>query len=174
MLNILADKLGVEVVETAVGFKHVGAAMRENDTIIGGEESGGLSIQGHIPEKDGILANLLVLEAMAVKGMTLVQLQEELKDFVGVEFINERVDLKLQSQDMVKNALEKANALSVVGEYRACKKDTKDGVKIYFDDNLSWVLVRASGTEPLLRIYFETDSAEKLDYLKPKIVDLLD
>ena len=77
MLDIVAEKLGVEVVETPVGFKHVGEAMRKYDPIIAGEESGGLSIQGHIPEKDGILANLLILEAMAYEGKSLVQLQKE-------------------------------------------------------------------------------------------------
>ncbi len=71
MLNILAEKLGVELIETAVGFKHVGEAMRKFNPIIAGEESGGLSIQNHIPEKDGILANLLVLEAMAYENKTL-------------------------------------------------------------------------------------------------------
>ena len=84
MLDIVAEKLGVEVVETPVGFKHVGEAMREYDPIIAGEESGGLSIQGHIPEKDGILANLLVLEAMAYEGKSLVQLQKELKKFICI------------------------------------------------------------------------------------------
>ena len=90
MLNILAEKLGVELIETAVGFKHVGAAMRKFNPIIAGEESGGLSIQNHIPEKDGILANLLVLEAMAYENKTLVELQQNLKTIIGKEFINDR------------------------------------------------------------------------------------
>ena len=72
LIDIVSKKLGVEIIETAVGFKHIGEAMRKNKVIIGGEESGGLSISGHIPEKDGIIANLLVLEAMADSGMSLV------------------------------------------------------------------------------------------------------
>ena len=77
LIDRVAEKLNVPVIETAVGFKHVGEAMRKNKVIIGGEESGGLSIQGHIPEKDGLLANLLVLEAMASSRKPLTNLQEE-------------------------------------------------------------------------------------------------
>lgn len=114
MLDIVASKLGVEVIETPVGFKHVGEAMRKYNPIIAGEESGGLSIQGHIPEKDGILANLLILEAMAYENKTLVQLQRELEKFAGCKFHNTRVDKKLESQDEVKPVLEKFSTLDEV------------------------------------------------------------
>lgn len=163
MLDIIADKLGIEVVETPVGFKHVGEAMRKYNPIIAGEESGGLSIQGHIPEKDGILANLLVLEAMAYEGKSLVQLQKELHDFVGCTFINTRVDKKLENQDEVKPVLEKFAALEMVCGPQILRKDFKDGVKLYLEDNKTWILVRPSGTEPLLRIYIESDSQDKID-----------
>lgn len=163
MLDIIAQKLGVEIIETPVGFKHVGEAMRKYNPIIAGEESGGLSIQGHIPEKDGILANLLVLEAMAYEGKSLVQLQKELHDFVGCTFINTRVDKKLESVEEVKPVLEKFSALDNIAGMKILKKDYKDGVKLYLEDNLSWVLVRPSGTEPLLRIYIESESQEKID-----------
>lgn len=166
LLDKVADKIGVEVVETAVGFKHVGEAMRKHNPIIGGEESGGLSIQKHIPEKDGILANLLILETMAVKNKSLVELQTELYNLVGAKFFNELVNLKLENQEQIKISLEKAKNLKNVGEYRIKKTDTKDGVKLYLDDNSSWILVRPSGTEPLLRIYFESDSLEKIEKLK--------
>lgn len=165
MLDIIAEKLGVEVVETPVGFKHVGEAMRIYNPIIAGEESGGLSIQGHIPEKDGILANLLVLEAMAYKGKSLVQLQKELHDFVGCTFINTRVDKKLDSLDEVKPVLEKFSALDEVSGMKIAKKDYKDGVKLYLEDYKTWILVRPSGTEPLLRIYIESDSQDKIDQI---------
>lgn len=163
MLDIIAQKLGVEIIETPVGFKHVGEAMRKYNPIIAGEESGGLSIQGHIPEKDGILANLLVLEAMAYEGKSLVQLQKELHDFVGCTFINTRVDKKLESVEEVKPVLEKFSALDNIAGMKILKKDYKDGVKLYLEDNSSWVLVRPSGTEPLLRIYIESESQEKID-----------
>jgi len=165
LLDKIAEKLGVEVVETAVGFKHVGEAMREHNPIIGGEESGGLSIQGHIPEKDGIIANLLILETMAAKGMSLVELQEELYSTVGVKFYNDRIDLKLETCHQIKEALVHARNLKNIDDFKVIKVDTKDGVKLYFDDNSSWILIRPSGTEPLLRIYIESDSIEKIEKL---------
>lgn len=166
MLDIVAEKLGVGVIETPVGFKHVGEAMRKFNPIIAGEESGGLSIQGHIPEKDGILANLLVLEAMAYENKTLVQLQRELKNFVGCSFINTRVDKRLDNVDEIKPVLEKFSAMEEILGEKISKKDFKDGVKLYLEDNKTWILVRPSGTEPLLRIYIESDSQEKIDKIK--------
>lgn len=163
MLDIVAEKLGVEVVETPVGFKHVGEAMRKYNPIIAGEESGGLSIQGHIPEKDGVLANLLILEAMAYENKSLVELQNELHKFVGCSFINTRVDKKLDNVEEVKPVLAKFGDMDEVAGLKIVRKDFKDGVKLYLEDNKSWVLVRPSGTEPLLRIYMESDSQEKID-----------
>lgn len=163
MLDIIAQKLGVEVIETPVGFKHVGEAMRKYNPIIAGEESGGLSIQGHIPEKDGILANLLVLEAMAYEGKSLVQLQKELHEFVGCTFINTRVDKKLENVEEIKPVLEKFSKLEEVAGMKVSKKDFKDGVKLYLEDNKTWILVRPSGTEPLLRIYIESNIQDKID-----------
>lgn len=173
LLDKLAEKLGIEVIETAVGFKNVGEAMRKGNAIIGGEESGGLSIQGHIPEKDGILANLLMLEVMAVKGKSIIELQQEVYDFVGMRFYNDRIDLKLENQNMVKTGLKKAKEMQNVFDFKVTKVDTKDGVKLHLDDNASWILVRPSGTEPLLRIYFESDSKEKLEKLKKIISEFL-
>lgn len=166
MLDIVAQKLGVEIIETPVGFKHVGEAMRRFNPIIGGEESGGLSIQGHIPEKDGILANLLVLEAMAYENKSLVQLQRDLQNFVGCNFYNTRVDKKLESVDEVKPVIEIFKNYDKIIDLKIIKKDYKDGVKLYLEDNKTWVLVRPSGTEPLLRIYIESDSIEKIDKIK--------
>lgn len=172
MLNILAEKLDIEIIETAVGFKHVGEAMRKYNPIIAGEESGGLSIQNHIPEKDGILANLLILEAMAYENKTLVELQKDLKTFIGKEFINDRIDKHLENFDEVKPFLEKVKKISQLGELKVIKTDLTDGVKLFFEDNESWILVRPSGTEPLLRIYFETVSENKMDYLKNEMTKI--
>lgn len=180
MLDIAAEKSGVEVIETPVGFKHVGEAMRKYNPIIAGEESGGLSIHGHIPEKDGILANLLILEAMAYgvaplapsgrgsesEGQTLTSLQQGLKDFVGCEFINTRVDKKLDNFDEVAPTIEKFSQMTDIAGMGIYKKDSKDGIKLYFDDKKTWILVRPSGTEPLLRIYIESDSQDKIDNIK--------
>ncbi len=172
MLNILAEKLGVELIETAVGFKHVGEAMRKFNPIIAGEESGGLSIQNHIPEKDGILANLLVLEAMAYENKTLVELQKDLKAFIGKEFINDRVDKHLENFDEVKPFLEKVKTLCALGNLKVSKTDLTDGVKLFFADGESWILARPSGTEPLLRIYFETPTNEKMNFLQNEMAKI--
>lgn len=166
LLNKTAQKLGIDVIETAVGFKHVGEAMRKFNPIIGGEESGGLSIQGHIPEKDGIIANLLILEAMAYENKSLVDLQKDLYNLVGCNFYNARIDKKVANTNEVQVVLEKYKSVQNIGEFSVKNIDTKDGVKLYFTDDSSWILIRPSGTEPLLRIYFESDTIEKLECLK--------
>lgn len=168
LIDAAAKKLGVEVIETAVGFKHVGEAMRLNKVIIGGEESGGLSIGGHIPEKDGLLANLLILEAMASECKSLVELQNDLYELAGCRFYTDRIDLKLDNKDEIKPILEKVKNFKSVGNYPVTEIDMKDGVKLNLGDKTK-ILVRPSGTEPLLRIYFETDSLEKLEELKNSI-----
>ena len=168
LLDRVAQKLNVPIVETAVGFKHVGEAMRKNDCIIGGEESGGLSIKGHIPEKDGILANLLILEAMACFDKSMIELQKEIHDFAGAEFFNDRIDLKLNNRSEIDDIMKKFKDLKSICGLKIYKIDLKDGVKIYFGEN-NWVLVRPSGTEPLLRIYFETDNKDNLEKFKNEI-----
>lgn len=168
LIDNVAKKLGIPVIETAVGFKHVGEAMRKNDVIIGGEESGGLSIKGHIPEKDGLLANLLILETMADTGKSLVELQEEIANIAGSKFYTDRIDLKLNDKAEIKPILDKAKTLTKVASYNVTDIDTKDGVKLMLG-NKTKILVRPSGTEPLLRIYFETDSVEKLEELKKEL-----
>lgn len=174
LFDRIASKVGVEVIETAVGFKFVGEAMREFNPIIGGEESGGLSIQGHIPEKDGILANLLILEAMAVIGKPLFELQRELWFLVGTKFINKRDDFKLENDEQIKILLEKTANIKSIQDLKVTKTCNKDGIKLYFEDNSSWILVRASGTEPLLRIYFESDNEEKIQQFKKYLTSLCD
>ena len=169
LIDIVAQKLGIDVIETPVGFKYVGEAMRKNDVIIGGEESGGLSIQGHIPEKDGLVANLLILEAMADSGKSLVELQEDIYELAETKFYNDRIDLKLDSQEEIKSILQKVQNFKTVGKYNITFADTRDGVKLMLG-NKSKILVRPSGTEPLLRIYFETNNEEKLEYLKEEFV----
>ena len=171
LLNKVADLLNVPVVETAVGFKHVGQAMRDNDCIIGGEESGGLSILGHIPEKDGLIANLLILEAMASTGKTLVELQKEIQE-IGGKFYTDRIDLEKSNADEIKSVLDLFKNLPSIGEFKITDIDLKDGVKLMLGESTK-ILVRPSGTEPLLRIYFETNSEEKLKNLKQEVDKIL-
>lgn len=165
LIDNVAKKLGVNVIETAVGFKHVGEAMRLNEVIIGGEESGGLSVHGHIPEKDGLIANLLIMEAMAAGGKTLVDLQHELYELAGCKFYTDRIDLKTKDAKPVLNHFKE---LKEFCGYKVTDVDLKDGVKLMLGDKTK-ILVRPSGTEPLLRIYFETDSLENLEKLKTAV-----
>ena len=169
LIDIVAQKLCVDVIETPVGFKHVGEAMRNHEVIIGGEESGGLSIKGHIPEKDGLIANLLVLEAMADSKKSLVELQEELYKLAETKFYTDRIDLKLDSKEEIKSIIQKVQTYKTVGKYNITLADTRDGVKLMLG-NKAKILVRPSGTEPLLRVYFEANSKEKLEYLKEEFI----
>lgn len=169
LIDLVAKALEIDVIETPVGFKYVGEAMRTNEVIIGGEESGGLSIQGHIPEKDGLLANLLILETMASSGKKLIELQEEIYELAGAKFYTDRIDLKLDTTDEIKQIFDKLLGLKTIGKYNITSFDTMDGVKMMLGARTK-ILVRPSGTEPLLRIYFETDSEEKLVYLKDNFV----
>ncbi len=169
LIDNVAKKLDVEVIETAVGFKHVGETMRLNKVIIGGEESGGLSILGHIPEKDGLIANLLIMEVLASTGKKLIELQNELYKLVGCKFYTDRIDLRT---DNIEPVLEFFKGLKEIGKYQITDIDLKDGVKLMLGDRTK-ILVRPSGTEPLLRIYFETDSIEKLEELKQAVEKIL-
>ena len=171
VIDNVAKTLGVDVIETAVGFKYVGEAMRLNKVIIGGEESGGLSIQGHIPEKDGLIANLLILEAMAASGKSLVDLQKEIQE-VGGKYYTDRIDLKKSSADEIKPMLDLFKSVKELGGFRVSNIDLKDGVKLMFGEKVK-ILVRPSGTEPLLRIYFEADSLEAMENLKQEVEKIL-
>lgn len=173
MLDIYAEKLGVRIVETPVGFKWVGEAMRKHETIIGGEESGGLSIKGHIPEKDGIIAVLLICEAIAFTGKSAVELRKEIVDETGCLFINKRNDIKLSNDKLVTSALEKLEKANTIGSFKIIRKNYADGIKLYLEDKVTSILVRKSGTEPLLRIYFESDNSNKIETLIDQINKLI-
>ncbi|NES97969.1 MAG: phosphoglucomutase/phosphomannomutase family protein [Desertifilum sp. SIO1I2] len=161
LLDNLADRYGLECFETPVGFKYIGEKMRQTEVLIGGEESGGLSILGHIPEKDGILANLLVVEAIAFEGKPLSQLVEEAIAQTGGPRYNHRIDLHLEEahKAAVIDTYQQnpPNAIAGIGVKQVSHKD---GLKLYLEDG-GWVLLRPSGTEPLMRVYLETDSLEK-------------
>jgi alpha-D-glucose phosphate-specific phosphoglucomutase len=161
MIDAIAEKHGVKVHETPVGFKHVAEIMLREEVVIGGEESGGLTIGGHIPEKDGILANLLVCEMIARYKKPLSQIIANISDKYG-HFYDKRVNLKLSqtSKERVMKLLEKQPpARCAVAKLSYVSKI--DGIKMVFDDG-SWVLARPSGTEPLIRIYYENNSESKL------------
>ena len=160
MLNKMGDIFGVDVHEMRVGFKNIGPKMTEVDALMAGEESGGFAFRGHIPERDGILSGLYVLEYMAATGKTPAQLVENLFDRVGAHFYHRR-DVEFSPED--RNAIqERVNnpALDRIGEFAVEDSDNIDGRRLHFKDG--WIAARFSGTEPLLRIYAEADSPEKV------------
>ncbi len=171
LLNFYAQKQGIEVIETPVGFKWLGEAMRKNDVIIAGEESGGLSIKGHIPEKDGILANLLIIEMLAYSNKKLYELQSELHKELGRNFINDRIDLKVNSSDEQQKIIDTVKSYSKIAGNKIIEKNSMDGLKLILE-NGNWILIRKSGTEPLLRIYFEVNKEEELNTLKTAVKQL--
>ena len=160
LLDRLANRYCLELYETPVGFKYIGEKMRQTQVLIGGEESGGLSILGHIPEKDGILANLLVAEAMAVAQQPLSRMATEILEELGGPTFNHRIDLRLteQRKGLVMRTLQNRPPERVAG-LSVERVGLLDGVKLYLEDD-SWLLVRPSGTEPLLRISMEAKSLE--------------
>jgi phosphomannomutase len=157
MLDRMAQHYGFPVVETPVGFKYIGQAMREQDAFIGGEESGGVSIRGHIPEKDGILASLLFVEMLAKTGKTAARLLQEIAERFGPLY-SERVDLRTtpEAKDEIVRKMESWQPMAVAGvPVRSMSR--VDGLKIIMQ-NGDWCLVRPSGTEPVFRIYVEAAS----------------
>ena len=166
LIDVVAEKLGVNVIETPVGFKWIGAEMRMNKTILGGEDSGGLSTGNHISEKDGLYANLLIIEAISKTGKTLKQLKEEIIEFAGVEFFQDRVDVKLSDDSKKEEIINKVSNEETFAFQKIIKKSKIDGVKLYLEDNTTKILVRKSGTEPLLRFYIEASSKSKLTSVK--------
>ena len=165
LLDNLAAKYGLEIYETAVGFKYIGEKMRQTQVLIGGEESGGLSVVGHIPEKDGILADMLVAEAIAYEGKPLSQMVEEAIAEADGPLYNNRLDLHLDDahKAAVLDSFTK-NPPSEVAGIKIKEVGRKDGIKLYLEEG-SWVLLRPSGTEPLMRVYLETNTPEKLTQL---------
>ncbi len=162
-IDAVAAHHGYAVRETPVGFKYIGEFIRDNEIVIGGEESAGLSLRDHVPDKDGVLACLLVAEMVAVEGKTLGQLLADLYSRVG-EFHTSRKNLLL-SMELAEKIDDK---LAPPPDHLAGKSVkeliTTDGVKMMMDDG-SWALFRKSGTEPVVRVYTEAGSREELESL---------
>jgi phosphomannomutase len=162
MIDRLAERYGLPVYETPVGFNHIADYMLKENVLIGGEESGGISIQGHIPEGDGILMGLLLLEIVASAQVPLYDLVEGLLNDVGPAFYR-RTDLRLNhpvaKQQMTDYLV--AQAPAAIGGEPLEGISTTDGIKYLIRDG-SWLLIRPSGTEPVLRVYAEGRSPEIL------------
>jgi phosphomannomutase len=169
MLDDVAREHGLKLIETAVGFKYVGEYMRQG-ALIGGEESGGLSIQGHVPEKDGILASLLMLELVATSGDDWYTLLRDMQKRLGARaYIRIDEELAEERKKRLFTAMKGWGEAKFAGKRIESRNDV-DGVKLLFDDG-SWVLMRPSGTEPLVRIYIETTAPETLPKLKAAVLE---
>ncbi len=172
MLDRIAAAYGQEVDETPVGFKYIGESMLKKGSILGGEESGGLSIAGHIPEKDGILAAALMAELVAVEKTSIRGILQKIAAKFGT-LVSERLDLHTtpEKKEEVLHALQQAAPTRIAG-LAVEKTLAVDGKKFVLADG-SWVLVRASGTEPLFRIYVESGDAEKLKSIQVATREIL-
>lgn len=166
MIDAIAKKEGIEVIETPVGFKYIGEAIDKGDCIIGGEESGGLSIQGHVPEKDGILACLLAVEMVARERKSLCAILSSLHKKYGY-FVSDRLNLHLNQKQkgILLKRIENLSKKEKFGNFRIESKNLTDGYKFMLNDNC-WVMFRPSGTEPVIRCYFEATSRKNFLYLK--------
>ncbi len=164
MIDAVAKSYGQTTYQTPVGFKYIGQLIREDKIAFGGEESAGLTIRGHIPEKDGILAGLLVAEMTAARGATIGEQIRAMFQKLGREFHPVRENFHL-SDEQKANTLRKVavDATTLLGRKVVCV-DRTDGAKFVFEDG-SWILVRLSGTEPIVRLYAEADSAAATEKL---------
>ena len=170
-LNKLGDAYGVDVHEMRVGFKNIGPKMTEVDALMGGEESGGFAFRGHIPERDGILSGLYILEYMATTGDSPTQLLQRLLNMVGPHSYHRR-DIGFQASDR-ESILQNLNNpnLSEIAGIPILDSDSIDGKRFHIDDG--WLAVRFSGTEPLLRIYAEAATPELVTQLLDGAMDYL-
>jgi phosphomannomutase len=170
MLDRIAAQHGRKLNECGIGFKHICDLMLERDILIGGEESGGIGITRHLPERDGILNALLLANVMAEEKRTLAELVHDLQDEYG-EHYYARLDMHI-SNDLKDSAIERAReGVKEIGGHKVLRVETLDGVKFFLDAPKgkagrsappaeAWLLLRASGTEPLLRVYSEAGSPE--------------
>jgi phosphomannomutase len=171
MLDRIAAKYGRKLHETPIGFKYVADLMMEHEILIGGEESGGIGYSRFLPERDGVLNGLLLANVMAEEGKPLGQLVADLQQEYGPHHYG-RHDLHIP-EEMKQDAIQRARSDSTqkLGSYRVIKKEYMDGVKFFLDAPTNgngaeaWVLFRASGTEPLLRLYTEASSRELVSEL---------
>ncbi len=164
MIEILADQYDLVVRETPIGFKYICEHMIEGDVLIGGEESGGIGIKGHIPERDGILIGAMLVELIALSGKTLGELTDELMNRIG-QFYYSRVDLGID--DIKRKKLVgflKSFSPREIADVPVESINDMDGYKFCLNDK-SWVMIRLSGTEDVVRIYCEASSQQRVDEL---------
>ena len=164
------EKNGIELVTVPIGFKHISKIMIKDDVMIGAEESGGIGIKGHLPERDGIYNGMLYLELLAEYGKSISELKKELDDEFGKYFYqrNDVHTTEIKKTDSLKICKELKPG-DIIGGKKITNADNLDGYKFIFDNG--WILIRASGTEPLLRIYCETTGTDETDDILKKTIN---
>ncbi len=160
--RVAADR-GIKLYETPVGFKFIGELINKDEIVLGGEESAGLSIKGHYPEKDGIIACLLAAEAVAVRGASLTEQLEDLYSRVG-RLESGRIGVKLTDEVAAKLKERLSQEPSAIDGRKIASINRLDGVKFLFEDG-NWMLMRPSGTEPLVRVYAESSSTKETEQI---------
>jgi phosphomannomutase len=160
MLERMAQKWGIALYETPIGFKYIGEIMLKEDVLLGVEESGGIAVKGHLPERDGLFSALLILEALVYLKKSVTEAVNFVQEQFG-PFYSDRIDLEnvpFDRQEKILDRLKNTPPAQVAGS-RVTGLQTLDGVRIDLRDG--WVMARASGTEPLLRLYAESGSQAK-------------
>jgi len=163
-VDAVAAQFGVQMHEVPVGFKYIGAIMEREPVIVGGEESGGLSVRGHVPEKDGILACLLMAELVAAAGTSLGAVLKEITKLGGA-FFTERINIHIDPAKKDELLSRLSGGVEKIGAFPVEKRITMDGYKFLLPDG-EWVAFRASGTEPVFRCYIEAHSRKHLEPLR--------
>lgn len=158
IIDLLCQKLGLELMVTPIGFKYITDEMLKGDVLIGGEESGGIGVAGHLPERDGVINALLLLESVAATGQGLGEQFAALEAELGFTHAYERLDLHLPSMEHIRSAMQKAASPQTIAGQAVTSTENLDGVKWNFEGG--WLLFRASGTEPVLRLYCEHQSLQ--------------
>ena len=164
MIYRLGEIYDVPIHETAVGFRYVAPVMVTEDALIGGEESGGYGFRGHVPERDSVAAALYFLDFMVKTGKTPAQLLEYLYSKVGPHHYH-RTDIHFSEEErerMLRHI--SASSPEAIDGVRVVKRDTTDGFRFILEDN-TWLLIRFSGTESVLRVYAESDSMARVERL---------
>ena len=171
MVHRLGELYGVPVYETGVGFKYLGPKMIETDALIAGEESGGFAFRGHLPERDGILSGLYILDLMARRGKSLPELLEEVFAKVGPHYYD-RVDITMTpaERDRIAGLLTTLEPSTIDG-LRVTGYDRTDGLRFLLEGG-AWALIRLSGTEPLMRIYTEVREGEQVQSVLEAVREL--
>jgi phosphomannomutase len=171
LVDAVARKFGIKVHETPVGFKYIGALMESEPIIVGGEESGGLSVKGHVPEKDGILACLLMAELVAYEDRSLGAILKEIQKWAG-GIVSDRINLHV-TPERKEELLQRFKAgLKEFGGQKVSRVVTTDGYKFLLEDGC-WAMFRASGTEPVFRCYLETRTARQMAGFRKAALDLI-